>query len=162
MTRSCLVRLPVGMTYKAAKQQKCLTAGLQLHLVQQCCLACHGPAAMWHPHMAIHVIADVIIIICAVGCRWGRRGGAEQAADGSICIVQVHEGFIVISTQAPDMQGLHLGSKNSHCRFILLCRLSSWQMQVVLVHIVHMYVCRYVRMGRTHIIWSCHCVLCRC
>ncbi len=59
------------MTYEAAQQQECLTAGLQLQLVQQCNLACHSPAAMWHPHMAIHVVTDVIIIICVAGCGWG-------------------------------------------------------------------------------------------
>ena len=96
------------MTYKAAQHQECLTAGLQLQLVQQCSLACRRPAAMWHPHMAIHVIADVIIIISVAGCGWGKRRGAEEAADGSICIIQMHEEFIVISTQAPHMQGLHL------------------------------------------------------
>lgn len=102
------------MTYKAAQQQECLTAGLQLQLVQQCSLAGHGPAAMWHSYMPIHMIADdVIIIVHVAGCGWGRRGGAEQAADGSVCIVQVHEGYIVISTQAPHMQGLHLGSKQT-------------------------------------------------
>ena len=100
------------MTYKAAQQQECVTAGLQLQLMQQCSLACRSPAAMWHPHMAIHVITDVIIIIIirVAGCGWGRGGGAEQAADGSICIVQVHQGFVVISTQAPHMQRLLLGS----------------------------------------------------
>ncbi len=51
--------------------------------------------------MAIHVIADVTIIVSVARGGWGRRGGAEQATDGSICIVQVHEGLIVISTQAP-------------------------------------------------------------
>ncbi len=59
------------MTNKAAQQQECLTAGLQLQLVQQRCLACYSPAAMWHPHMAIHVVTDVIIIICVAGCGWG-------------------------------------------------------------------------------------------
>lgn len=105
-----LSQLPVGMTYKAAQQQECLTASLQLQLVQQCSLACHSLVAMWSPHMTIHVIADVIITVCGAGCGWSRRGGAEEAADGSICIVQMHKGFIVISTQAPHMQRLHLGS----------------------------------------------------
>jgi hypothetical protein len=56
------------MTYKAAQHQECLTAGLQLQLVQQCSLACHSLVAMWSPHMAIHVIADVIIPVRGAGC----------------------------------------------------------------------------------------------
>ena len=66
--------------------------------------------------MPTHVITNVVIIIITIsvaGCGWGRRRGAKQAADGTICIVQVHEGFIVISTQAPHLQRLYLGHENN-------------------------------------------------
>ncbi|KAA6423672.1 MAG: hypothetical protein FRX49_06243 [Trebouxia sp. A1-2] len=69
---------------------------------------------MWHSYMPIHMIADdVIIIVHVAGCGWGRRGGAEQAADGSVCIVQ---GRIQPNSHTEETRRHHVAHREMTCQ----------------------------------------------
>lgn len=39
---------------------------------------------------------------------WPRRRAAEKATDGCVGVIQVHEGLVMLGTDAPDMQSFHL------------------------------------------------------
>lgn len=54
------------------------------------------------------VLTITVGVISMARNVWPGRRAAEKATDGCIGVIQVHEGLVMFSTDAPNVQSLHL------------------------------------------------------